>query len=84
MRWSRGEATVQQLLSERKLQQVIGEAADGSALLERAKRTLRTATEIIDTDPDSALILAYDAARQGAPQSWRTRAYVPPPQVATM
>lgn len=39
-------------------------AATGEALLQRAERTLRTARMVKDSDPDSAVILAYDAARQ--------------------
>jgi hypothetical protein len=63
MRWSRGEAEVERLLAEGRLQKVAGSAADGAEWLERAQRTLRTAQAIADEDPDSAFILAYDAAR---------------------
>lgn len=62
MRWGRGEAEVNRLLAEGRLQKVVGSAADGIEWLERAQRTLRTARAIAD-DPDSAFILAYDAAR---------------------
>jgi HEPN domain-containing protein len=62
MRWSRGEAEVERLLGEGRLQKVAGSAADGTEWLERAQRTLRTAQAIAD-DPDSAFILSYDAAR---------------------
>lgn len=62
MRWSRGEAEIERLLAEGRLQRVGGSAADGTDWLERAGRTLRTSRHIGD-DPDSAFILAYDAAR---------------------
>ncbi|WP_283138233.1 hypothetical protein [Rhizohabitans arisaemae] len=62
MRWTRGEADVMRLLAEGKLQKVTGSAADGTGWLERSGRTLQTAQAIVD-DPDSAFILAYDAAR---------------------
>ncbi|MEU4234081.1 hypothetical protein AB0F17_58245 [Nonomuraea sp. NPDC026600] len=61
-RWARGEAEVERLLADRRIQKIGGSAADGSEWLERAERTLRTAQTIVD-DPDSAFILAYDAAR---------------------
>jgi hypothetical protein len=58
-----GEAEIEKLLAERQLQQVTGAQANGEHLLGRAARTLTTASDIVDDDPDSAYILAYDAAR---------------------
>lgn len=62
MRWNQGEAVVERLLAEGRLQKVTGSAADGTEWVERARRTLRTAHGIAG-DPDSAFILSYDAAR---------------------
>ena len=62
-RWPRGEAEIEQLIVNKQLQQVIGGQANGAHLLEKAARTLETAGEIADQDPDSAYVLAYDAAR---------------------
>jgi hypothetical protein len=62
-RWTIGEAEIERLLAERQLQQVTGAQANGEHLLGRAARTLSTASDIVDDDPDSAYILAYDAAR---------------------
>lgn len=62
MRWSKGRAEVEHLLAQGRLQKISGSAADDTDWLERARRTLRTAQAIAD-DPDSAFILAYDAAR---------------------
>jgi len=45
------------------LQQVIGGLANGEHLVQKASRTLETAGEIAHQDPDSAYVLAYDAAR---------------------
>ncbi|MFF0312087.1 HEPN domain-containing protein [Streptosporangium sp. NPDC004379] len=53
---------MEHLLAQRRLQKIGGSAADGTEWLERARRTLRTA-QAITADPDSAFILAYDAAR---------------------
>lgn len=62
--WARGADLVRALLDESRLQQVGGAAADGTPLLARARRTLRTAATLVGSDDDSALVLAYDAARQ--------------------
>src|SRR5665648_656726 len=62
-RWPRGEAEIEQLIATKQLQQVIGGQANGAHLLQKASRTLETAGEIADQDPDSAYVLAYDAAR---------------------
>ena len=62
-RWPRGEAEIEQLVANKQLQQVIGGQANGAHLLQKASRTLDTAGNIADRDPDSAYVLAYDAAR---------------------
>lgn len=62
-RWAIGQAEIDQLIANRELQKVVGAAANGEPLLEKANRTLATATHIIATDPDSAYVLAYDASR---------------------
>jgi hypothetical protein len=64
MRWARGEAVIDRLIDERRLQRVSGAQADGAAMLARAHRTLETAQTIAVDDPDSAYVLAYDATRQ--------------------
>lgn len=65
-RWARGAAEIEQLIATRQLQQVTGGQADGEHLVDRAVRTLATAAEIAPGDPDSAYVLAYDAARYSA------------------
>jgi hypothetical protein len=62
-RLPRGEAQIEQLIANKQLQQVIGGQANGAHLLQKASRTLATAGEVADQDPDSAYVLAYDAAR---------------------
>jgi hypothetical protein len=62
-RWPRGEAEIEQLITKKQLQQVIGGQTNGAHLLQKASRTLETAGQIADEDPDSAYVLAYDAAR---------------------
>jgi uncharacterized protein (UPF0332 family) len=65
-RWPRGEAEIERLLGLGHLQVTTGAAADGEPLLAKASRTLETAASITSSDPDSALVLAYDAARYAA------------------
>lgn len=63
-RWQLGQAEVGALLVAGDLQKLTGEAASGERLLAKASTTLATARSAIETDPDSAFVLAYDAARQ--------------------
>lgn len=65
-RWPRGDAEIEQLITNKQLQRVIGGQANGAHLLQKAQRTLETAGAIADQDPDSAYVLAYDAARYSA------------------
>lgn len=63
-RWTRGEADVEELLAAGELQQLSGAAANGERLVARASLTLETARTALASDPNSAFVLAYDAARQ--------------------
>ena len=83
-RWPRGEAEIEQLIASKQLQQVIGGQTNGEHLLQKASRTLDTAGEIANQDPDSAYVLAYDAALTPAPRSLPTRACAQQRQAATM
>jgi hypothetical protein len=62
--WTRGEAEIETLIASGDLQKLTGEAANGKRLLEKAAITLETARPVAERDPDSAFVLAYDAARQ--------------------
>ena len=63
MRWSEGSADIERLVVGGDLQRVSGAQADGSEWIEKAYRTLGTARSIATGDPESAFVLAYDAAR---------------------
>lgn len=63
-RWKRGESDVEALLAAGELQKLTGAAANGERLLKKAAVTLTTARSAVETDPDSAFVLAYDSARQ--------------------
>jgi hypothetical protein len=62
-RWARGEAEVEHLIARGELERVSGAAADGTPLLEQARKTAATAAGLVSNDPYSAYVLAYDAAR---------------------
>lgn len=62
-RWPQGEAEIEHHLTAGHLQKVTGSHADGTRLLAKARRTIATAADIVTNDPDSAFVLAYDAAR---------------------
>ncbi len=53
-RWPRGEAEIEQLIGNKQMQRVIGGQANGAHLLQKELRTLATAGEMADQDPDSA------------------------------
>jgi hypothetical protein len=62
-RWSQGAQEIEQLLARRHLERVQGARVDGMPWLEKARRRLDTAEAIAVDDPESAFVLAYDAAR---------------------
>lgn len=55
---------IDQLLAQQSLQHVSVNLRGASASLVRARRLLESARTLIDDDPDTAYVLAYDAARQ--------------------
>lgn len=63
-RWTKGESDIAALIAAGELQKLTGDAANGERLLKKAAVTLRTARSAIESDPDSAFVLAYDSARQ--------------------
>jgi hypothetical protein len=65
-RWMRGQTEIEALIASRHLQTLAGAAADGRPLLKKARVTVETARSVVDRDPDSAYVLAYDAARSAA------------------
>lgn len=64
--WGHGATQIEALLGKRHLERVSGAKADGSPWLKKVSQRLETATGIIADDPESAFVLAYDAARFAA------------------
>jgi hypothetical protein len=62
-RWSQGAQEIEQLLARHHLERIRGARAEGTSWLEKAQRRLGTAKAIAVDDPESAFVLAYDAAR---------------------
>lgn len=62
-RWTRGESDIERMIADQELQRIRGDAADGPGWLAKAGATLSSAEELLDSDPNSAYTLAYDAAR---------------------
>lgn len=63
-RWPPGEATIESLLSERRLEQVTPSREQADALVTQARTHLTSAQAIAGTDPVGAYQLLYDAARK--------------------
>lgn len=62
-RWARGETEIGQLIAAGHLERVSGGQADGTPLLNQARKTIATAAKLIPDDAYSAYVLSYDAAR---------------------
>lgn len=62
-RWARGETEIEQLIAAGHLERVSGGQADGTPLLNQARKTIATAAKLIPDDAYSAYVLSYDAAR---------------------
>jgi hypothetical protein len=82
-KWERGAADIEEALKERTLQAITGGAAGGTSLLAKAERTIATARAVAASDPDSAFVLACDAAKPGR-RSWPNRACAQPRPGDTM
>jgi hypothetical protein len=62
-RWEQGRPAVEQMLRERQLQRVTPSRAHADAMLAQAGRYAASAQLVLDSDPDAAYVLAYDAVR---------------------
>lgn len=62
--WRKGRSEVVGLIDTRAVQHLPEAVRSAPAALARARRILASAAVLAPTDPDSAYVLAYDAARQ--------------------
>ena len=66
MTWQRGSGEIQKLIAEGRLERVLGSAADGTQLLDSARRLLESAQRESTANPEASFVLAYDAARKAS------------------
>src|SRR5680860_1856321 len=62
--WQKGVATIEELMDVGRLQRLTGVELNAIPLIERAEQQLKSAAELVHSDPLSAYILAYDATRR--------------------
>lgn len=62
--WQKGAGEVDAMLVERALQRVPAAVRSAPSSLARARQLLSSAATLLEADPDTAYVLAYDAARQ--------------------
>ena len=62
--WQKGRAAIDDLLRQRSLELLTAATRSAAPSLARARRLLASAGVLLAEDPDSAYVLAYDAARQ--------------------
>ncbi len=65
-RWRKGEEQVTRLIEQQQLQRVVADPEIASALLASARRHVESARGTVDSDPEAAYTLAYDATRKSA------------------
>lgn len=60
--WQRGRSRIDEMLASGQLELITGASANGAPWLAKARRRLDTSTVLAADDPESALVLAYEAA----------------------
>lgn len=63
LRWDEGRATVDRMLLDGRLQRVSPSRDYANELMAKADRKLASAVGLLDSDPDTAFTVAYDASR---------------------
>jgi hypothetical protein len=65
-RWRKGQDTIHALLERGHLQQVPADTETAQTLVTTSERHVQSAAMLVDSDPEAAFSLAYDAARKAA------------------
>lgn len=63
--WPKGRDVIDDLVADKRMQRITPSASVARLMVEEARRHLRSADAIADTDPGGAYALVYDAARKG-------------------
>ncbi|MDR1426597.1 MAG: hypothetical protein LBJ08_02405 [Bifidobacteriaceae bacterium] len=61
--WRRGEAQIEALIAQNAVAREPRASGETDALMDRSRKILASARTLIDTDPVTAYVIAYDAAR---------------------
>lgn len=64
MRWNQGRSTLDALIAGGELERVPASTRAAEAEMARARTHVGSARQLLDTDPEGAYTLAYDAARR--------------------
>lgn len=64
--WNTGQAKVENLIEEKRIVRLNGANAGREGLMQRAQQQLASATTLLHTDPATAYVIAYDAAKHAA------------------
>jgi hypothetical protein len=64
--WATGRAEVADLIAEGRIARLTGADAGREGLMHRAQQQLTSATTLAETDPATAYVIAYDAAKHAA------------------
>lgn len=64
--WSTGRARIEDLLATQRLTRLVGADAGVAGHMSRARQQLESATLLLEHDPVTAYVVAYDAARHAA------------------
>ena len=81
--WTRGSDEVDALLAARHLKRVTGADVGTRALMERAQQLISSARSLVESDPVTAYVVAYDAAKPPEPHCWPSRTYEQPARADT-
>jgi len=65
-RWKQGEAEIEHMLDDGQLDRVPADDRAVTMLVGAAARHVASATSLVDSDPEAAYSLAYDAGRKAA------------------
>lgn len=64
--WSAGASTIEDLITARKVTRLRGADTGVPGLMERARQQLVSSRSLLDSDPATAYVVAYDAVKHAA------------------
>lgn len=64
MKWNQGRAVIERMVAARELQDIPASRDHADRLIEQARKHLKSADSVCESDADGAYALVYDAARK--------------------